>query len=90
MTPEGLTAYGTCFQGTRLGSFVIIILSLVSRAIKVFLPHALASLASSVCDLPRPHLSSVNDRLDRNQGGHGHAQKTVHTLSRFRIGSIRA
>ena len=29
-------------------------------------------------DLPGPNWSSVNDRLDRNQGGHGHAQDTVH------------
>jgi hypothetical protein len=29
-------------------------------------------------DLPGQIWSRVNDRLDRNQGGHGHAQETVY------------
>ena len=32
----------------------------------------------SLIDLPVPNWSSVNVRLDRNQGGYSHAQKTVH------------
>ena len=31
-----------------------------------------------VVTCPGQNWSSVKDRLDRNQGGHGHAQDTVH------------
>ena len=34
--------------------------------------------AYTMIDLPGLIWSSLNDRLDRNQGGHGHVQETVH------------
>ena len=47
-----------------------------------FLQHRqvllVAPSAPPTTDLPGLIWSSLNDRLDRNQGGHGHVQETVH------------
>ncbi len=46
------------------------------HVLKIMGPPADRQLKGS--DLPGQIRSRVNDRLDRNQGGHGHAQETVY------------